>query len=437
MEAKKDFYLPTKDSNLILKILGTTYSVVMSGIFAIILIAYLRGDAPLNAVLAQLFLIIFNLSLSHFSLKANRQTGLYIELGRSLVNVSIAGPLVFYFMEGTSLAPFWYVYLLVAVGQVSFGFEISKAKHMGLGLCTLTAASYIICVVLVGHHFNWYNVATHVLTMMAFGVLFDRILSLTQNSIRELLNKSNELKQTLGDLQAANQTIMQQSKLSAIGEMAGGIAHEINNPLTIIASTARLMKKAHTTDNLTPDMLEKSLARIEETVGRMTKIITGMKNISKGSRGEEFQNFNLKVVIEDVISLSNTKFKGTGLDIQLDMEDFNFTVYGDQVQISQVFLNLFNNAYDAIEEKEIKWIKLTVEQTPKAYCIYFADSGDGISEEVRSRIFLPFFTTKKIGKGTGMGLGISKSIMSNHGGDLELLPDLEKTCFLVTLPRPA
>ena len=111
-------------------------------------------------------------------------------------------------------------------------------------------------------------------------------------------------------------------------------------------------------------------------------------------------------------------------------------VASNRAQLSQVLLNLLNNAHDAVVERsEDKWIELKVEENEANYFILVIDSGKGISGEMREKIFTPFFTSKEIGKGTGLGLSISLSIMQKLSGNLELDTAHENTCFKVTIPK--
>ncbi|MEK6579858.1 MAG: HAMP domain-containing sensor histidine kinase, partial [Bdellovibrionota bacterium] len=113
----------------------------------------------------------------------------------------------------------------------------------------------------------------------------------------------------------------------------------------------------------------------------------------------------------------------------------SLAIQGRQTQLSQVLLNLFNNAYDAVQTLTDKWIKIKVADTDQWVEIWVTDSGPGISSEVVSKMFQPFFTTKGVGKGTGLGLSISKKIIETHGGTLNVEMESPNTCFRITLPK--
>ena len=119
----------------------------------------------------------------------------------------------------------------------------------------------------------------------------------------------------------------------------------------------------------------------------------------------------------------------------MDLDQFNISIKGDQVQLSQVFINLLNNSYDALCDAQNKWIKIELKESDTEFLISFIDNGAGIQEDIKQKIFNPFFTTKEFGKGTGLGLGISKAIMEKHNGELLLDSTHPHTCFIVKLPR--
>lgn len=229
---------------------------------------------------------------------------------------------------------------------------------------------------------------------------------------------------------------LQASKMAAIGEMAAGIAHEINNPLTIISSSNQLLRK-----NIERDMSDKTQIirycdKIDSTIFRISQIIAGLKKISRDSSNEEFVATRIGDIFFDIIPICQEKFRASGADLKIDLtsEIFQTKIVCGPIQLSQVFLNLINNAFDAIEFLPEKWLKIDCEIKADSLCVRFTDSGPGISKHSREKIFEPFYTTKEIGKGTGLGLSISKTIVSKHHGQLYLDNSSSHTCFVVALP---
>lgn len=229
---------------------------------------------------------------------------------------------------------------------------------------------------------------------------------------------------------------IQTSRLASIGEMAAGVAHEINNPLTIINTAVLMLKKLVSRKTLNDEILMDSLNDIDLTVKRISQIISGLKNLSRDSSGEVASAFTLQEVLNDVLSICREKFKINGIDFRIDMKDplIEKQIEGRRVQLSQVLLNIISNAYDAVSFVPEKWISLEVLKEEDLLKIIITDSGSGIAPEIREKIFNPFFTTKEIGKGTGLGLSLSRTLIENIRGKLYLDTTRPQTCFVIEFP---
>lgn len=229
---------------------------------------------------------------------------------------------------------------------------------------------------------------------------------------------------------------IQSSKLAALGEMAGGIAHEINNPLTIIAGSTALLRKYQETDSLSPKVLLKSLDSIESTLGRIDKIIRGLRTVSRDTDEVEIASVKLDDILDDVLGLCQERFNNNGIFFTLNMEkhEEDQTIHCDRVQISQVLLNLLNNSFYAVKNIDEKWIKLDIIKEAKVWVFKVTDSGKEISADVKKKIFTPFFTSKPVGEGTGLGLSLSRTIIKNHKGSINIDHNSKNTCFYFSLP---
>lgn len=222
------------------------------------------------------------------------------------------------------------------------------------------------------------------------------------------------------------------AKMAALGEMSGGIAHEINNPLTIIiGKTEQLIRYLDKVSERKESYL-KDLELIKKTALRISKIIKGLRSFSRNAENDPMQEVNLKSIIDETLDLCREKFSSSGIEIHSEVP--NIQVKCRAVELSQVLMNLFSNSYDAISELEEKWISLQVSEVADKVRIQFKDSGKGIPTSVVDKIFQPFYTTKDVGKGTGLGLSISAGIMKNHGGSLDYDKSSPNTCFLIELP---
>lgn len=250
------------------------------------------------------------------------------------------------------------------------------------------------------------------------------------------ITKLKTMEKEFKDVQAL---LVSSSKLAAIGEMAGGVAHEVNNPLTIISGKLKVIQKRKKSNKLTDENLYKLIDDALSNVERISKIVKGLRNLSRHDSIDVDENIVLRDIFLDVLSVCQEKFKchNVKVDLNLTREEFDIIINGDRIQLSQVIINLFNNSFDAIMDLEDKWIKVDVKYDKYLCEIKFIDSGTGISKEDQENIFNPFYTTKEIGKGTGLGLSISKKIILNHRGDIVLDDKSPNTCFLVSLPMAA
>ncbi|MEQ1723814.1 MAG: ATP-binding protein [Pseudobdellovibrio sp.] len=228
--------------------------------------------------------------------------------------------------------------------------------------------------------------------------------------------------------------LAESSRLSALGEMAGGVAHEVNNPLAIIRGKTGILKQRLLEGQLDKVNGLRDFGVIEATVDRIAKIVKGLRTYSRNSENDPFENSNLRDIIDDTIELCAEKLKAGTIQMTLEC-DPNIEVPCHPAQISQVLMNLIMNAYDAIAELHEKWIKIYVTEDQNNIAINVSDSGLGIPTEVANKIMQPFFTTKNIGKGTGLGLSISMGIVEAHGGNLKYLTSEKNTTFCLKIPK--
>ncbi len=256
-----------------------------------------------------------------------------------------------------------------------------------------------------------------------------RILGYTQDLETEVEKRTKLIQEQQLKLTAS-------ATLSSLGEMAASIAHEINNPLTVISSSSFIIRKQLAKDHPDFERIEKALQDNDRTILRITKIISGLRNLSRDTSNEEMSASNLHEIFEDVLSLSVDKFRRKGIDFKFvpNEQVLSCPLICREVQLSQVFVNLLNNACDALEDREEKWVKIWFEENERQVMVHIEDSGPGIEASIARKIFNPFFTTKPIGKGTGIGLSLSKRIIDDHHGSLELVPS-GNTHFVVKLPK--
>ncbi|MFK8137241.1 MAG: ATP-binding protein [Bdellovibrionales bacterium] len=265
-----------------------------------------------------------------------------------------------------------------------------------------------------------------------------QILSRQVVAQMEIIRKARVISEKAQQLVTREEQLIHGEKMASLGTMAGGIAHEINNPLAIIKlSTYRL--KTETSKN--PDQIDwkrikNASQKIDDTTDRISRIVRGLKSVSRDSSHDDLEEFSFQEIVEDVLDVLNEKFFSKG--VQLSVEgNIDFRLMCRPSEISQILINLLGNAHDAILDgkSDEKWAKVSVETTEESHIIRVIDSGPKITEEIKNKIMDPFFTTKPVGKGTGLGLSISKGIAERHSGFLQLNIDKENTCFELYLPK--
>lgn len=232
----------------------------------------------------------------------------------------------------------------------------------------------------------------------------------------------------------AEQQLIQSEKMATLGQMAAGIAHEINTPLAINQVLYKKAEKELSKDPVDIDQLKSILTKIESTSDRITKIVRGLKNISRNGAHDPMMRENLYNMITETIALCRQKHINSGVNLHISPFNQDIELDCRKVEISQVVLNFISNAIDAVESYDEKWVKLDVEPNSTTVKIIVTDSGPGIKPEIAEKIFQPFFTTKAVGKGTGLGLSISIATIRSHNGSISLDSNCSNTRFVIELP---
>lgn len=234
------------------------------------------------------------------------------------------------------------------------------------------------------------------------------------------------------EIEEQRKQALQSAKLSSLGEMASGIAHEINNPLAIISASAHIMKKSNPISE--EDLKHnRTVEKIISTVDRIAKIVRGLKSFSRDSYNDPMTLHSSTDLIQSALDLCGEKLKSRGIHLELKNND-DISVLCRDTQIVQVLINLISNSVDALEDCDEKKITVETLASGNAVQIIVSDSGPKISKEVAEKMMNPFFTTKEVGKGTGLGLSISKGIIDAHKGRFYLDRTKTLTTFVVELP---
>ncbi len=222
--------------------------------------------------------------------------------------------------------------------------------------------------------------------------------------------------------------LVQSEKLTSIGLLAAGVAHEVNTPLAVVSSYSQMLYKQLRQD----DPKAKILDKIIKQSFRASEIVNNLLNFSRTS-GSEFRNMDLHTVISETLSLLEHQFKTSKVRLKKELSAGSQQVFGNPGKLQQVFLNLFINAKDAMPEGGELLVRTS--SYDSIFRIEVVDSGIGISEEHVKKIYDPFFTTKEIGRGTGLGLSVTYGIIKEHSGKIFVESKLGSgTRFTLELP---
>lgn len=251
--------------------------------------------------------------------------------------------------------------------------------------------------------------------------------------------EAREKKQILSEMEQVKLELAQRGKLTILGELCAGIAHELNNPLVIVKGGVRYIEQKLTAVEdwtLYPD-IQKKLDKINDASDRMAGII---RNVLMFARQEayEYQNFSIKNAVNSSIELMRDQLTASHIQLKINVPNEDLTIHGDRNLIVQALVNVMSNAREALDLREDarhRVLEFSVQSMNDEVLIAIEDNGIGMSEETRSKVFYPFFTTKKVGEGSGLGMSISHGIISQHQGRMSCESVLgEGTCFRIVLP---
>ena len=232
--------------------------------------------------------------------------------------------------------------------------------------------------------------------------------------------------------------LIEQSKMASLGEVTSGMAHEINNPLSIVKGRATLLKEKIKNKNVSEEKLLSDLEAIEKNAARIEKIIQSLNSFSRRHSNSPSEKVSVLKIAEEAFEILKDKLTKEGIKFSINAQDgldHNQTVMAKSAEIIQALINLLNNSYEAIKNLKEKWIKIDLRDHGNRVEIAVIDSGSGIHPDVASRMMEPFFTTKPTGQAHGLGLSIAVQLLQAHEAQLEYVPTGPHTEFVISFKK--
>ena len=268
-------------------------------------------------------------------------------------------------------------------------------------------------------------------------IIISTSLLLSRRLILRIARSDREKSMADKEKEMMSQQVIETGKLASIGELAAGIAHEINNPVAIMVEEAGwiqdLLEEEEFKDGENLKEFHRALRQIN-TQGRRCKDITHKLLSFARKTDSRLQEVDVNSLLDEVVYLSGQRAKYSNIVVHTHLEEDLPTLQASETELQQVLLNLVNNALDAMEKSGGE-ISVSSELVDGRIAITLADTGPGIAEANLSRIFDPFFTTKPVGKGTGLGLSICYGIINKMGGSIDVQSQVDKgSTFIIRLP---
>ena len=256
--------------------------------------------------------------------------------------------------------------------------------------------------------------------------------------ISHRFNAQVDLEESQEDLINRTVQLVHASKSAALGEMAGGLSHEVNNSLMVILGTIRqLERKLKTNSHEDPDYKVK-ISKMVESIQKINTVIEGLKYFSLEQDQIPREIVSLKDIIERTLNYSQEMLKAHAIELSVEPIP-EAAISCHPMELTQAMFSVIKNADEALvrlKDPSERWIKIRFGRGHKKILIKIVNGGPMIPGEIREKVFQPFFTTKDVGEGTGLSLSIAKGILRDHGGDITFEESESSTCFILELPLP-
>ena len=257
------------------------------------------------------------------------------------------------------------------------------------------------------------------ITGLSHGI--NRLLDSRQNMLTKIQKQQND------------QTFL--SKKLALAQMGSGIAHEISNPFATIMATTHHELKRIQAGGYTAEQAEATLQLINKTTQRISQIIAGMRSLIRDGSGDPMEPHEVDSLIDDAVKLCSNALDSRKIALLVGLPSDQLSLHCRAIEIVQVLVNLITNAKDALSETPSPWIRIQAEKNNQTLKISITNNGPRIPVSLSQKIMEPFFSTKEVGQGSGLGLSISQKIIEEHKGRLYLDQGHQETCFVLEFFR--
>lgn len=262
-----------------------------------------------------------------------------------------------------------------------------------------------------------------------------------QRKSSELINKHFfELQSLSQSLIRREELLLQTHKMAALGDMAGGIAHEINNPLAVILGKLHKVNSLIKVEVPDRELVSSELSRVKAAAERIVKIIKGLRQFARADEKEERKQFTLKTLMDEVLGLTASRMNAHGIDFKVGEFSESVVLSAQLAQLTQALINILGNAHDAALEPGMEGrvpevsLSAVLQVSEGKVTIECKDNGLGIHSDHSKKIFDPFFSLKSEQKSVGLGLSVAKKIIEENGGSVSFHSQPGHTVFRVSLP---
>jgi len=254
--------------------------------------------------------------------------------------------------------------------------------------------------------------------------------------VTQVEEREKYLKEKQKEIDIQRSKSFYQERLASLGEMTSSIAHEINNPLAILEMNYKTFKKMLSKKGHLDDNFEEIFQEGHDVIKRISNLISSVRNLAHAPTEKDFCKEKVRSVLKSALVVFMEKARSSGIELKFNakLDVFNVDIDMNRALLGQVFVNLLNNSFHAIQHLDEKWLEIDGEICGNELHISFTDSGPGIPESIQEKMFIPFYTTKDIGEGTGLGLSTILKIMRVHSGDINIDNESPNTRFLLKLP---